>query len=104
MGKGSHHVVPNPKCGWNVKKGGSKRSSGHFEHKIEAEKAGRKISRNQEPKFIIHGNNPYSYVGARRAVPHVGAVPNVGATPNNRYMPKICTVPFNIDQPYNKVQ
>ena len=27
----SHHVVPNPDGGWDVKKGGAERASGHFD-------------------------------------------------------------------------
>ncbi len=43
---GSHHVVPNADGGWDVKKGGSSRASGHFDTKQEAIDAGREISRN----------------------------------------------------------
>ena len=43
---GSHHVVPNADGGWDVKKGGSNRASGHFDTKQEAIDAGREISRN----------------------------------------------------------
>jgi hypothetical protein len=50
----SHHVVPNPKGGWDVKRGGANRSSGHFDRKVDAEKAGRDISRNQGTEFYIH--------------------------------------------------
>lgn len=40
---GSHHVVPNADGGWDVKKDGATRSSGHFDKKQEAVDAGRKI-------------------------------------------------------------
>jgi hypothetical protein len=53
----SHHVVPNPGGGWDVKKGGAERSSGHFEKKSEAVDAGRQISRNQQTEFVIHGKD-----------------------------------------------
>ncbi|HRQ68584.1 MAG TPA: DUF2188 domain-containing protein, partial [Candidatus Syntrophosphaera sp.] len=33
---GSHHVVPNADGGWDVKKDGATRSSGHFDKKQEA--------------------------------------------------------------------
>ena len=57
-GKGkTHHVVPNPDGGWDVKRGGSSRASGHFDHKKEAVDAGREISRNQGTEFLIHGLN-----------------------------------------------
>ena len=54
---GSHHVVPNADGGWDVKKGGSNRASGHFDTKQEAIDAGREISRNQETEFFIHGKD-----------------------------------------------
>ena len=54
---GSHHVVPNPNGGWDVKKGGETRSSGNFETKQEAVDAGRKISQNQGTEFYIHGRD-----------------------------------------------
>ena len=57
MSKKSHHVVPNSNGGWNVKKAGSKRSSGHYETKKEAIKSGRSISKNQNTEFVIHGKN-----------------------------------------------
>jgi len=53
----THHVVPNPDGGWDVKKGGSERASKHFDRKGEAVDAGRQISRNQKSEFIIHGKN-----------------------------------------------
>ena len=54
---GSHHVVPNPEGGWDVRRGGGQRSSGHYDRKADAEKAGREISRNQETEFVIHGKD-----------------------------------------------
>lgn len=54
---GSHHVVPNPEGGWDVRRNGSERSSGHFGTKKEAVEAGRRISRNQETEFYIHGTD-----------------------------------------------
>ncbi|WP_421837555.1 DUF2188 domain-containing protein [Novosphingobium sp.] len=49
MGKGpkSHHVVPNPNGGWDVKRGGAGRASVHADTKREAIDRGREISRNQ---------------------------------------------------------
>jgi len=55
--KGSHHVVHNTKGGWDVKKGGSSRASGHFDRKQDAVDAGRDISRNQGTEFYIHGKD-----------------------------------------------
>jgi len=54
---GSHHIVPNKDGGWDVKKGGASRSSGHFDRKSDAEQAGRQISRNQNTELFIHGKN-----------------------------------------------
>ena len=50
----SHHLVPNPEGGWDLKKGGGKRSIKHFETKKEGEKFGRNLSVNQKSEFIIH--------------------------------------------------
>lgn len=54
---GTHHVVPNSDGGWDVKKGGANRASGHFDTKQEAVDAGREISRNQGTEFFIHGKD-----------------------------------------------
>lgn len=53
----THHVVPNPDGGWDVKKGGAERASGHYNTKKEAEEAGRTISQNQKSEFVIHGKD-----------------------------------------------
>ena len=53
----SHHVVPNPKGGWDVKRNNAQRSSGHFDRKKDAENAGRKISQHQKTEFYIHGKD-----------------------------------------------
>ena len=58
MGKRkSHHVVPNPNGGWDVKKGGGKKSIKHFNTKLPAEKFGRTVSKNQKSEFVIHGKD-----------------------------------------------
>lgn len=71
MKRDTHHVVPNPEGGWDVKRGGSEKASKHFDTKREAIDSGREISRNQGTEFIIHnrdgrisesdshGNDPY---------------------------------------------
>lgn len=41
---GSHQVVPNSDGGWDVKKDGTTRSSGHVDKKQDAVDAGRKIN------------------------------------------------------------
>lgn len=71
-GPKTHHVVPNKdEGGWDVRRGGSERASGHFETKQEAIEAGREISQNQGTELRIHnkdgkiaesdshGNDPY---------------------------------------------
>ena len=57
MARSSHHVVHNPNGGWDIKRGGAQRSSGHYSTKQEAVNAGRQISRNQGTEFVIHGMN-----------------------------------------------
>ena len=57
MARSSHHVVHNSNGGWDVKRNGSQRSSGHFETKEEAVNAGRQISQNQGTELVIHGMN-----------------------------------------------
>ena len=59
MSKGpkSHHVVPNKGGGWDVRRGGGSRSSGHYETKQEAIDRGREISRNQATEFRIHNKD-----------------------------------------------
>ena len=54
MAKNSHHVVPDPKGGWNVKKGGAERASKHFDNKKEAEKWGNEVSKSQGTEFYVH--------------------------------------------------
>ena len=53
----THHVVPNPTGGWDVKRGGADRASGHFDKKQDAIDAGREISRNQGTELKIHNKD-----------------------------------------------
>ncbi len=55
--KKTHHVVPNTQGGWNVKKGGGKKSIKHFTQKKDAENYARQISTNQGSELIIHGKD-----------------------------------------------
>lgn len=59
MSKGpeSHHVVPNPDGGWDVKRCGASRASSHHDTKREAIDRGREISRNQNTEFRIHNQD-----------------------------------------------
>jgi len=57
MPRKTHHVVPDPDGGWNVKKGGNQRASKHFDTKKDAEGWGRNVSRNQKTEFVIHNKD-----------------------------------------------
>ncbi len=59
MSKGptTHHVVPNPDGGWDVKRGGASRASSHHDTKQDAIARGRQISRNQGTEFRIHNKD-----------------------------------------------
>lgn len=57
MARGTHHIVHNNKGGWDIKRGGSRRSSGHYETKAAAVRTGRIISKNQHTEFLIHGKD-----------------------------------------------
>jgi len=50
----THHVVPAPDDGWNVKKGGSDRASKHFDRKEDAIKWGTEVAKNQDSELVIH--------------------------------------------------
>jgi hypothetical protein len=56
-GPETHHIVHNPDGGWDVKRGGSERASGHYETKREAINEGRVVSRSQGTEFRIHNLN-----------------------------------------------
>ena len=51
MPRDTHHVVLNFNGGWDVKRGGGQRSSGHFRTKKDAIDTGREISHNQGAEF-----------------------------------------------------
>lgn len=54
MARKTHHVVPNPKGGWSVKKGGSSKASKTFTKKDAATGYARKVSKNQKSELVIH--------------------------------------------------
>lgn len=56
-GPQTHHVVPNPDGGWDVRRGGADRVSGHFEKKEQAVDYGRQVSRNQQTELRIHNRD-----------------------------------------------
>jgi hypothetical protein len=51
---GTHQVVPNPRGGWDIRRGGAERVTGHFDHKADAVDRGRQISRNAGTELKIH--------------------------------------------------
>lgn len=53
----THHVIPNPQGGWDVKRGGAKRSTGHYNTKQNAIDSARQISRNQGTELRIHNKD-----------------------------------------------
>jgi uncharacterized protein YdaT len=53
----SHHFIPNPKGGWDIKKTGADRSSGHFENKQDAINRARQICQKQGTELVIHGKD-----------------------------------------------
>jgi uncharacterized protein YdaT len=55
MPRDTHHVVPNPKGGWDVKRGGGERASAHTDTKADAVNLARDISRKQHTELVIHG-------------------------------------------------
>ena len=72
---GTTHVVPDSDGGWNVKRGGASRASGHFDTKQQAVDRAREISRNAQSELKVHnkdgkiaqsdshGNDPRSVKG-----------------------------------------
>ena len=59
MSKGpkTHHVVPNPGGGGDVKRGGGERASSHHDTKRDAIDNARQISRNQGTELRIHNKD-----------------------------------------------
>lgn len=57
MARKTHHVIPNSKGGWNIKRGGSNRASDHFNRKIEAINRAREISQQQKTELVIHNRD-----------------------------------------------
>lgn len=57
MARKTHHVVPDPNGGWNVKKGGGSKAIKHTNTQKQAIDAARTISKNQHSELVIHGKN-----------------------------------------------
>lgn len=49
-----HHVVPSTNGGWDVRKSGASKASGHYDTKKDAIDHARKISQNQGTELFIH--------------------------------------------------
>ena len=56
-GPDTHHVVPSPDGGWNVKRGGAERASSHHPTKREAVDEGRSVSRSQGTELHIQNRD-----------------------------------------------
>ncbi len=56
-GPKTHHVVPNPEGGWDVKRGGAQRATSHHDTKQNAIDSARQISRNQGTELRIHNKD-----------------------------------------------
>lgn len=54
MSRNTQHVVPNPRGGWSVKKGGAARATKTFETQRAAISYAREVSRNQGSELYIH--------------------------------------------------
>jgi hypothetical protein len=57
MARKTHHVVPSSEGGWDIKRGGAERSSGHFDRKADAIERAREISQHRSTELIIHNRN-----------------------------------------------
>jgi uncharacterized protein YdaT len=57
MARRTHHVVPGPDGGWNIKRGGAERASDHFDLKKDAIDKAREISQHQKTELIIHNRD-----------------------------------------------
>lgn len=53
----SQHVIPSPKGGWSVRKGGAEKASRTFDDKQKAIDYARIVSRNQGSELYIHGRD-----------------------------------------------
>ncbi len=56
MPREEHHVV-STENGWAVKKNNAHRSSGNYETKADAVKAGREMSHKQNTELIVHNQD-----------------------------------------------
>lgn len=57
MTRKTTHVVPYPDGGWDVKKGGQKKSLSHHLKKSTAEEEARRLSKKDDSELFIHGKD-----------------------------------------------
>ena len=58
MTRNERHIVPNPAGGWDIKKPGAERSSGHFDRQSDAvDRAKEILGRDGGGEAVIHGTN-----------------------------------------------
>lgn len=58
MAKRDYHVVPNSgRGGWDVRREGASRSSGHFDRKSDAMERGRDLARTNQTELVEHGRD-----------------------------------------------
>jgi Uncharacterized protein conserved in bacteria (DUF2188) len=58
MPRNERHIVPNPGGGWDVKKPGAERSSGHFNRQSDAiERAKEIVGNTGGGEAVIHGRD-----------------------------------------------
>jgi hypothetical protein len=52
-----YHVAPSRNGGWEVKRGGAERASGHFVRKVDAVKHARDLAEESGSDLIVHGKD-----------------------------------------------
>jgi hypothetical protein len=58
MPRNERHIVPNPDGGWDIKKPGAERSSGHFDRQSDAvDRAKEILGRDGGGEAVIHGTD-----------------------------------------------
>jgi hypothetical protein len=55
--KRDYHVVPSPRGGWNVRREGVDRITGHFDRKSDAMERGRTLAREHRTELVEHGRD-----------------------------------------------
>jgi Uncharacterized protein conserved in bacteria (DUF2188) len=56
--KRDYHIVPNSdRGGWDLKREGGDRASGHFDRKSDAMDRGRDLARERKTELVEHGRN-----------------------------------------------